>query len=123
MEAVKIIKSINFCGLCTTGNCHTCDRKTAKDEAIKALEEISHYRDLGSVQNIQDVLIEHMQHEPILKSYQHIGTQNECYQAVEKQKARKVRSDSISWYCPNCHSRAISKKHHYCFDCGQKLGW
>lgn len=36
--SIDVIKRMNFCGLCTTGACDECERKKAKDEAIKALE-------------------------------------------------------------------------------------
>lgn len=64
MTSIEVIKSMNFCGLCTTGNCAECDKKIAKDEAIKALEEVQQYRA--------------------------IGTPEECRTAVEKQKELKA---------------------------------
>ncbi len=42
-EAIKAIKKLNFCGLCTTGPCGDCERKQVKDAAISALGEIQQY--------------------------------------------------------------------------------
>lgn len=69
MTSIEVIKSMNFCGLCTTGNCAECDKKIAKDEAIKALEEIQQYRA--------------------------IGTPEECRAAMEKQKAKKPNQQGV----------------------------
>lgn len=65
MTSIEVIKNMNFCGLCTTGNCAECDRKMAKDEAINALEEVEQYRAIGTVEELQKVEKE----EDILKFY------------------------------------------------------
>lgn len=38
-EIIQTIKYLNFCGLCTTGDCKNCARKMAKDKVLKLLEE------------------------------------------------------------------------------------
>lgn len=38
-EIIETIQNMNFCGLCTTGNCRECIRKKAKEKAIEALEK------------------------------------------------------------------------------------
>lgn len=39
-EAIKnIVKSMIFCGLCTTGNCKECIKKKAKDFTLEAIEK------------------------------------------------------------------------------------
>lgn len=38
-EIIEIIQNMNYCGLCTTGNCRECIRKKAKEKAIEALEK------------------------------------------------------------------------------------
>ena len=103
MTSIEVIKNMNFCGLCTTGNCAECDRKMAKDEAIKALEEIQQYRA--------------------------IGTPEECRAEVEKQNAKNpLRNDECT--CPSCgtHNEVIKKRRNtvysdivYCWHCGQTL--
>lgn len=49
---------MNFCGLCTTGNCAECDRKIAKDEAIKALEELQVYRSIGTPEECRNSVLD-----------------------------------------------------------------
>ena len=116
MTPTEVIKKMNFCGLCTTGNCAECDRKIAKDESIKALEEVQQYRA--------------------------IGTPEECRAAVEKQNANKIvrvklrQSEWGSEYrCPVSESDLIKtvffnedgtepdEKISWCSGCGQKLDW
>lgn len=80
------------------------------DVAIKALEEVEQYRA--------------------------IGTQEECRQAVEKQKAKKPSEqrceESTIFKCKDCgyimkikYSDGLSFGHNpnYCEQCGQKLDW
>ena len=38
-EIIETIQNMNFCGLCTTGNCRECIRKKAKEKAIEALKK------------------------------------------------------------------------------------
>lgn len=38
-RALRTIKNLNFCGICTGGDCGRCDRYIAKTEAIAALEK------------------------------------------------------------------------------------
>lgn len=37
-EIIDTIKYLNFCGLCTTGDCKNCVRKIAKDKVLKLFE-------------------------------------------------------------------------------------
>ena len=108
MTTIEVIKSMNFCGLCTTGNCAECDKKIAKDEAIKALEEVEQYRA--------------------------IGTPEECRAAVEKQKAKKPIIEyeqthdcvtEIEWKCPVCGTNYIELAPcgEWCRYCGTKFDW
>lgn len=36
-EIIDTIKDINFCGLCTTGDCDNCVKKISKDKVISLL--------------------------------------------------------------------------------------
>lgn len=38
-EIIKTIKCMNFCGLCTTGDCKNCARKISKDKVLELLEK------------------------------------------------------------------------------------
>ena len=88
MTPTEVIKKMNFCGLCTTGNCAECDRKIAKDESIKALEEIQQYRA--------------------------IGTPDECREAVEKQKEMIAYCDENN--CYDCPYHGGSQKENRCMN-------
>ena len=52
-EIIKTIKYLNFCGLCTTGDCKNCARKIAKDKVLELLERdtakqpIEHTKQVG----------------------------------------------------------------------------
>lgn len=82
----------------------------AFEKAIKALEEVQQYRQIGTVE--------------------------ECREAVEKQTARKGIREKIKkgynrgmhhYYCPVCCEKGdLRNKYNvglYCSDCGQKLDW
>lgn len=85
-------------------------RAEALDVAIKALEEVQQYRQIGTVE--------------------------ECREAVEKQTAKKPTLidykkyanfvDNVdflqdAYWCPNC--KRVVRSGSFCRDCGQKLGW
>ena len=93
-EAISVLKMIETHGSLSTN---------AKDEAIKALEEVEQYRA--------------------------IGTPEECRAAVEKQKERKpIKYDKMALWayaCPKCGEPLIKTNYEYkyCDMCGQKLDW
>lgn len=70
-----------------------------------------------------------------IQQYREIGTVEECYEAVEKQKAERIEyetnavfSNGFSHYrigkCPICDNRYNSNDEiAYCSKCGQKLDW
>ena len=85
-------------------------RAEALDVAIKALEEVQQYRQIGTVE--------------------------ECREAVEKQTARNGIREKIKkgynrgmhhYYCPVCCEKGdLRNKYNvglYCSNCGQKLDW
>lgn len=89
------------------GDCHT-DCKDVAVVAIKALEEIQQYREIGTVE--------------------------ECREAVEKQKAKKPRLNykpkffgRATYTCPRCGNCCLEEfanerqNNRYCWDCGQKI--
>ena len=89
-EAISVLKMIETHGSLPTN---------AKDEAIKALEEVQQYRA--------------------------IGTPEECLAAVEKQNAKKPNYDDYhraGYRCQTCNNvNPWGYKH--CKHCGQKLDW
>lgn len=99
-EAIEKIKDLSDRGYPTL--------RTAKEIAIKALEEIQHYRAIGTVE--------------------------ECREAVEKQKAKKIIIESYCpTECPTCgHELSTSLGDGYykyptflkrCPNCGQAIQW
>ena len=69
--------------------------------AIKALEEIQQYREIGTVE--------------------------ECRKAREKQKPKKARFYSWSLYCPDCGqlvgNRRFKWENNFCRNCGRPIDW
>lgn len=103
-EAIRVIKMLNFCGLCTTGPCGGCERKQAKEEALSALEEIQQYRAIGTVE--------------------------ECREAREKQSIKKPywrqEEGAEGYACPCCDMGVVDAngiRDTYCHSCGQHLDW
>lgn len=37
-EIIETIKYLNFCGLCTTGDCKNCARKISKEKVLELLD-------------------------------------------------------------------------------------
>lgn len=100
-EAIRVIKILNFCGLCTTGPCGGCERKQAKEEALSALEEIQQYRSIGTVE--------------------------ECRAAAEKQRAKKPIKGrifkSLGYYqCQICGG-LFMRNEKFCSQCGQAIDY
>lgn len=70
-----------------------------------------------------------------LQQYRSIGTVEECWEARERQRGRKVNNRkllrdfnktpySVRGDCPNCGSVGLlSMNTDYCDTCGQKLDW
>ncbi len=82
--------------------------KMAMKTAIKALEEVRQYREIGTVE--------------------------ECREAVEKQKEKKPRRNykpkffgRATYTCPRCGNCCLEEfanerqNNRYCWDCGQKI--
>lgn len=113
-----------------------CDMGQAIRIAVFALQEIQQYRDLGTIEKIKlwidlfglDCFDE-------LAVYRKIGTVEECREAVEKQKPKKVnnrkvlrlfdgRPYCIQGDCPVCgRCKNESNYTDYCPACGQKFDW
>ena len=83
-EAISVLKMIETHGSLPTN---------AKDEAIKALEDVQQYRAIGTVE--------------------------ECREAVDKMKPKKTAIEAIKLHiCPVCGFGGI---YDYCGNCGQRV--
>lgn len=99
----------------------------AVDTAIKALEEVQQYRQIGSV----ELFAETKKLSDLTKKcgtigkvfdecaeYVAIGTVEECRKAVEKQTAISRELIEGKYFCPKCHN--LMPYPGYC-GCGQKV--
>lgn len=147
-EAIEEIKK-KICGerpvqhICSDG-CMKGNDKCALSVAIKALEEIQQYREIGTVEELKQskkYMSLAQRHGTIGKAidecvaYEEIGTVEECQAAVEKQSAKRpdLEGDGYAdghlvydtWICPNCgkHYEVDYDNYDYCPDCGQKIDW
>ena len=108
-EAIKELEtSIDLAKMCTQ-NYERKNEIQGYEMAIKALEEVQQYRQIGTVE--------------------------ECRKAVEKQIAKKpdYEGDGFSdgqlvydtWICPCCgqHYEVDYDRYDYCPNCGQRIDW
>lgn len=91
-------------------------------------EETGVSNDINNVQNAIKAINE-------LEDYYAIGTVEECREAMERQRAKKVNNRtllrdlngspySIRGDCPDCGSvNLVSTNTDYCNACGQRLDW
>lgn len=104
----------------------------------KAIEELHRIRPYGGIipqrrAEALDVAIKALEE---VQQYHQIGTVEECREAVEKQTAKKPTLidykkyanfvDNVdflqdAYWCPNC--KRVVRSGSFCRDCGQKLGW
>lgn len=121
------------------------------DKIKEALQEIQQYRAIGTIEEIKEILqiisegqddvdesgistgLLHVLLEYAV--YKKIGTVEECREARERQRGKRVKnrkllrdfyniSYSVRGDCPNCGSIGLlSTNTDYCNACGQKLDW
>ena len=139
-EAIKEVKRWTNI-LMSAGRKCVSETAEAQDMAINALEEVQQYRAIGTVSELQDLVIginaladsqfsavdmaKLVNDMKSLYEYQQIGTPEECRAAVDKQKARKPNYDDYhraGYRCQTCNNvNPWGYKH--CKHCGQKLDW
>lgn len=103
----------------------------------KAIEELHRIRPYGGIipqRRVEalDVAIKALEE---VQQYHQIGTVEECREAVEKQTAKKpdYEGDGFSdgqlvydtWICPCCgkHYEVDCDRYYYCQNCGQHIDW
>lgn len=147
-EAIKLMNDIHSqcCDtaniLCTPDADKRCE---AAEMAIKALEEVQQYRQIGTPEELQDMKNNYFEALSDWRQYRKIGTLEECRAAMEKQTARKALHQGCydkngTWHewvgingrpyelCPSCGTNLccempLDRKPEYCKECGQKLDW
>ncbi|MCU6748432.1 hypothetical protein OCV51_12330 [Faecalicatena acetigenes] len=150
-EIKRLISYIRSCRVANIDCTVTID-KSLTQGILNALEEIQHYREIGTVEEIKDLLAviseaeEDVDESGIsvgfikniiqLAKYKKIGTVEECRAAVEKQKAKKpdYEGDGCdkdgkiiydTWICPCCGERyeVDYDDYEHCPKCGQAIDW
>ena len=126
-EAIEYIEAIN-----KTYKGYPEELSEACDMAISALKEIQLYKD-NKLCLIPEEVYSRQCSE--LDAYKEIGTVEECREAVEKQKVKKivyerdsVFCDGFTHYrmgkCPMCDRWYNSNDDvNYCSNCGQAVSW
>ena len=99
----------------------------AIEEAIKALEEVQQYREIGTVEECRKAVEKQKAKKPIWKH--DIGIVHKDYADGHGETVEEKWAD---WVCPNCGwfvgeqyipRRHNQRKSNYCSRCGQKINW
>ena len=118
-------------------------KKELFETAITAIKEIQQYREIGTVEEIKDLLMtiseasEEVDESGInvgfikdliqLGEYRKIGTVEECREAVEKQKPSipiKTKDGNLACKCGFViQIKNVRKSLYYCTSCGRKIDW
>ena len=95
------------------------------DMAIQALEEVQQYREIGTLEELQDMKSNYFEALSDWRQYRKIGTLEECRTAREKQIPMKpdFTEDKEFALCPCCNGKGLLDKQKYCDNCGQKIDW
>lgn len=116
-KAIEVIRCINFCGTCTTGNCKECEKFVAKEMAINALKRQQELKELGFTDEIiQNYKI--FEDECVAKGFSF----HSIITAREKMTAKSVVDRIMFKECPACGNVEIESCK-CCPECGQKLLW
>lgn len=128
-EAIKEIKRWSRI-LMSAGSQCVLDTAEAQNMAIKALEEIQQYREIGTVEEVKNQKHNLGVAYKIINDYQQIGTVEECREVVEKQKPKKLQyygdSEDGRILCPNCEEDLWDLKEcgfNVCPKYGQAIDW
>lgn len=126
-EAIKELEtSIDLAKMCTQ-NYERKNEIQGYEMAIKALEEVQQYRQIGTVMELQNMKNNYFEALSDWRQYRKIGTLEKCRAAVEKQTDEKPTAvlgtfGGTDYECKNCGSD-VCYGDEYCRWCGQKLDW
>lgn len=115
----------------------TCSKNISVLTKINGLlREIQQYREIGTVEGYKRAVKVSKEnyylcaeYKARLKEYEAIGTVDECREAVERMKPKKMLNSGeripFSWYCPNCREELTDDGYKYddecCYHCGQAI--
>lgn len=137
-EAIEWLKAINATQKESIHTISLLNRKEALHIAIQALEEIQRYQATGLSPEQIEIMKGH--DEALLRDledYLLIGSVEECREAVEKMKPKKVSvhvndedvrvghvifRKGVKTYKCQC-GKFVTMSQIYCSDCGQRLLW
>ena len=98
--------------------------------AIKALEEIQQYREIGTLEDVKFCIEQSEEEFEMLTRYLSIGTIEQCQFAVERMKPKEVANYELGvdkyGSCPNCGTTYQLERNeviNHCSNCGQALHW
>lgn len=135
-EAIERLKDME-----SESICHAIHYYTDKDipmfqTAIRAIEELEQYRELGTVEEITDIFALCKILQGTVKQYAEVGTLEQVREAVEKMKPYKPKEYEDRYYACKCENILLPKWRKYptelmpkseglphCMACGQKLDW
>lgn len=86
----------------------------AMEIAVKSLEEIQKYRELGTLDELNSLIAQSEEEFNMLIEYIAIGTVDECRSAVEKQKEMIAYCDEND--CSDCPYHGCSQKENRCMN-------
>lgn len=102
------------------------------DRLAKEMDELQQYRQLGTIEQIENQKHNLGVAYKMIEEYQAIGTVEECRKARKRQQAKKPllggnpdMPDTDIFICPSCSGivEIDDKKAFYCADCGQAIDW
>lgn len=136
MKESEAIKELH--GIRPRGGIIPQKRAEALDVAIQALEEVQQYREIGTLEELQNMKSDYFEALSDWRQYRKIGTLEECRTTIEKQMPKKPifshnLSDTLSVFHCECgntikvsHDIGIMNNNNapnYCSKCGCRFDW
>lgn len=91
------------------------------NRAVRLIEELKLYREIGTVEELQNMKDHLLMVKGMCKDYYEIGTIEECRVAVERMKPKKAVGLKNN-ICPTC-SWIVDGANEHCEKCGQAIDY